>query len=234
MAIAYKIWDFPSVPVKSQLFHVPGAVFDGGFTSGGARISSPEPGGRSVLEMQIALQVKEWSAPLSSWLMSKINGEIFRVRLTRTPQLLRADALGITSGGGGVPWAAEGFYSESTWDNDELWADDVAFYTAGASLEGSTSLVVDLSGFGSPLQPGHVIGHGESCYMINDIDQVGNVATLSITPPLRRPVNVGDLILTEPIFTGTIANGSEIRATYDASNNGHIQLNRIVFNEVVL
>lgn len=233
MAKSYKIWDFPSVPVKSQLFHVPGAVFDGGFTSGGARISSPEPGGRAVLEMQIALQVKEWSAPLSSWLMSKINGEIFRVRLTRTPQLLQASALGVTSGGG-VPWVAEGVYPESTWDNGALWDDDVAFYTAGASLEGSTSLVVDLTGFGSPLQPGHVIGHGESCYMINDIDQVGNVATLSITPPLRRAVKVGDLVLTEPIFTGTIANGSEIRNSYDASNAGHIQLNRIVFQEVVL
>ncbi len=234
MATTYKVWDFPNLPVSKQVFHVPGAVFDGGFTSGGARISSPEPGGRAVLELQLALSVNEFSAPLVSWLMSKTNGEIFRVKLAKTPQILRTDALGIASGGAGIPWAAEGFYSESAWDNDMLWTDDVAFYAAESALEGATVLVVDLTGFDDIIMPGHVIGHGDSCHMVNDLDQLGNIATLSVTPPLRRPVSVGDLILTEPVFIGTISNGSEIRTTYDASNNGHIALNRIVFNEVVL
>ena len=234
MAVTYKIWDFPNLSVSKQVFHVPCAVFDGGFTSGVARISSPEPGGRAVLELQPALSVNEFNAPLVSWLMSKINGEIFRVKLAKTPQIIRADALGIASGGAGVPWAAEGFYADSTWDNDILWTDDVAFYAAESAQEGATVLVVDLTGFDDAIKPGHVIGHGESCYMVNDLDQLGNTATLSVTPPLRRAVSAGDLILTEPVFVGSISNGSEIRATYDASNNGHIQLNRIVFNEVVL
>lgn len=109
MTLEYKIWDFPVVPIEKQLFHVPGAVFEGGFTSGGARIQSAEPGGRSVLEVQVAFQVAEWDFPFSSWIMSKMNGQIFRVPLTKTPQLISNTALngGVdTPGNLGIPWAA--------------------------------------------------------------------------------------------------------------------------------
>ena len=44
----------------------------------------------------------------------------------------------------------------------------------------------------------------------------------------------GDLILLKPYFIGSIANGTELRNTYDAANVGHIQLNRIVFQESIL
>ena len=76
MTIEHKIWNFPNRAVESQLFHVPGEYFNGGLTSGGAKIMSPEPGGFSMLELTPSRQVNEWNSPVSSWLMSKINGEI--------------------------------------------------------------------------------------------------------------------------------------------------------------
>jgi len=233
MTINHKIYDFPNVPVKSQLFHVPGAAYDGGFTSGGARMLSPEPGGRAVLEMQIALQITEWGSPLSSWLMSKINGEIFRIKLTKTPQLIRSSALGLIENAG-IPWAAEGLYSQPAWDNSQLWSNDFAFPVTSVALEGSTSVSIDMMTFGEIFKHGHVIGIHDNSYIILDIEYTDNVANLTVSPPLRRNVNLYDLILTEPYFTGNIANGNEMRVLYEANNVGYIQPNRIIFQEVIV
>lgn len=105
MSINYTIYDFPTLDVRSQLFHAPGQAFEGGFTSGGVRVSAPEPGGRAYLEMELSLQVNEWNSPFASWLMSKINGDIFRVPLVRTPQIVSSVDLDLeTSELFGVPW----------------------------------------------------------------------------------------------------------------------------------
>ncbi len=224
MTIDYKIWEFPDFKIESQLFHVPGSVFDGGMTSGGARIASPEPGGRSVLEMKIAYQIGEWDAPFVSWLMSKTAGNIFRVQLINTPQLSYKESVG------SIPWV-----DGSPWDNDKEWNSD-GFYleTTAAALEGSTSISVDLLAYGEILKHGHVLGHGDNCYIIDEIEYAGTVATITLNPPLRKNVSLGDMIYTRPYFLGTIANGAEMRATYEASKVGGIQTNRIIFNEVIL
>jgi len=69
---------------------------------------------------------------------------------------------------------------------------------------------------------------------IDNVEYVDNVATLTVSPPLRRNINEYDLILTEPYFTGNISNGAELKTLYEASNVGHIQTNRIIFQEVVI
>jgi len=231
--IIYKVWDFPALPVQKQLFHVPGAAYEGGYTSGGARILSPEPGGRAVLEMQLAFQVKEWTIPFTSWLMSKVNGDIFRVKLAKTPQLIMSESLGLV-GNSGIEWAVEGQYSQKVWDNDQLWSNDFAFPLLSSALEGSVTLVVDTLTYGEIFKFGHVIGHADNSYMIDNVEYVDNVATLTVSPPLRRNINEYDLILTEPYFTGNISNGAELKTLYEASNVGHIQTNRIIFQEVVI
>lgn len=233
MTINFKIWDMPPLPVQKQVFHVPGASFDGGFTSGGARVYSPEPGGRSVLEMQFALQVSEWESPWMSWLMSKVNGEIFRIKLTKTPQIVSDASLNvpdIVANVTGVPW----FDSDLPWDDDALWEDEAVIGTNVESLEGSVKLSVDVGTLGSILKHGHVIGHGDNAYMITDIEYTGTIAALTVTPPLRKNVSAGDIILLRPFFIGTISNGVEIRNSYDAGNVGHIQLSRIIFQESIV
>lgn len=228
MTISPKIWPFPSFPISKQLFAASGAAVEAGMTVGGVRMISPEPGGRATLEIQPSLQVGEWDFPLSSWIMSKVNGDIFRIRLAPTPQV--AAARGAT-----VPWNAEGIYPDSPWSNQQEWAGDaVAVFTASA-LAGSITVQIDMTYIGRILQLGHVVGHEDNCYMVDDIAyNDANVATITVNPPLRRNVAADDIALMRPYFLGTISNGEEMRNTYDAENNGNIQLNRIKFHEVIL
>lgn len=171
-----EIFDFPTVPVSKQIFHVPGGAIEGGYTSGAVRILSPEPGGRSVLEMQISMQINEWNSPWSSWIMSKGNGEVFRVRLAPTPQILS-------------PRSASPDWSKGIRETDPrpYNTDMVARFTAVA-LEGSTTLVVDMIGHGDRLRPGHVVGHGDITYMIDKVDfnYSTKQATLKVKPPVRK------------------------------------------------
>lgn len=220
-----RIYQFPTLPISGQLFHVPGAVLAGGLTSGGARIASPEPGGFSMLEIQTSLWVNEWEYPTASWLMSKLNGQVFRVRLAPTPQVAWSQR---RQGNISVPWD-----DELLWSNQEMWGGDFSAVYATAALEGTSEVTIDLTGAGEVLQNGHVIGHGYSCYTIDDIEYDGDIATATLSPPLRQNVAINDQAPLRPWFTGAIGNPSEVRAMYESSNNGHIQLGKIVLNEVI-
>ena len=217
-----RVFNFPTCPVKSQLFHVPGAANEGGYTSGAVRLLSPEPGGRSVLELQIAFQVREWDYPISSWIMSKGNGEIFRVRLAPTPQVLSVR-------GADVLWQPD-----TLWSGDVPWDGDITVRYAAAALEGTTIVQIDMTGYSAVVRPGHVVGHAYDCYFVDEVEYNGAIATLTIKPPLRRDVAVGDSAPFRPWFTGTIGNIGDVRATYDAENVGHIQPGKIVFAESIL
>jgi len=220
--INFKVYDFPTIPISKQLFHVPGAASEGGFTTGGARMLSPEPGGRAVLELQPSLQVREWEYPFASWIMSKVNGQIMKIRLAPTPQVLVAQS-------SGVLWAGD-----VPWSNSQPWAADTIATYVSNSLEGTTVISLNTSGVSGRLKPGHVIGHKSNTYLIDEVEYDGDIATCVITPPLRRNITANDIAFLKPYFTGTISNGSEIRSTYDATNVGHIEIGKIIFNEVIL
>lgn len=224
MTITPRIWPFPTLPVSGMLFHVPGAVVDGGLTTGGARIVSPEPGGFSVLEMQMAMQINEWEYPTASWLMSKLNGQVFRVRLAPTPQVAWSRRRLAEN----VPWDAG-----LLWSNQQEWEGDFSGNFTTAASEGTNELVVDLTGVGQVLQQGHVIGHTNNCYMVDEIEYDGDIATIITNPPLRRDIAVGDAAPLRPWFLGRIGNGTEVRSMYNSSENGNIQLGKIVFNEAI-
>ena len=222
-----RIYEFPTFPIAKQLFHVPGAANEGGFTSGGARMLSPEPGGFSMLEIQPSLQVNEWDFPLSSWLMSKTNGQVLRVRLAPTPQVASARSAG-------VPWGAEGVYPDSPWSNMQNWSGDMTAIYAADALEGSNIVRINMGSLGQLLQPGHVIGAGDVSYKIDEIEYIGTTAIVAVMPPIRKSIGVGDPMYFRSWFLGTIANGADFRTTYDAENNGHIQIGKIVFNEAIM
>ena len=198
------IHDFPTVPVSKQVFHVPGQAADGGFTSGAVRILSPEPGGRSVLQLQIALQVREWEYPESSWLMSMGNGEVFRVRLAPTPQVLSARTQDVL-------WD-----TDLPWSNLQPWEGDITASYAAVSLEVTTTVTVSMTGWGDIIRRGHVIGHGDNCYIVQkvDFDSTTNRAVVTIKPPLRKDVAVGDAVYFRPFFLGTIANVDQVVTPY--------------------
>lgn len=220
MTIDPRVWDFPAIPISKQIFYVPGMVAEGGYTSGGARITSPEPGGFAMLEIQPSWQ-EEWSTPFSSWLMSKTNGQILRVQLAPTPQV-----------------ASSAGRSAMRPDHMDLPVSqgqfDLVSTFAAASLEGSNQVTIEMDGIGQLLAFGHVIGHAYETYLIDEIEYVGTNAVATVMPPLRRDIAIGDPALFRPYFTGQIINGGDIRASYDAENRGMVQPGKIILTEVIV
>lgn len=222
-----EIFDFPVLPGAKQLFHVPGAAMEGGYTAGAVRILSPEPGGRSVLELQTSFSVNEWENPVASWLMSKGNGEVFRIRLTRTPQVITQRS---------IPRASFDAYprDEEQWHAPNPATDLTTLYTATA-LEGENTVKIDMSSLGPILKPGHVFGHGNTTYKVDKITYDANlIATIVCKPPLRKNIAIGNMCLFTPYFLGTIGNIAEVRTTYDAELGGSIQLGKIIFAEAIV
>lgn len=219
-----KVYSFPTFRIESQLFHSPGAGYDGGLTSGGAQFITPEPGGFSVLELQPSLIRTEWTSPLASWIMSKINGQVFRARLAPSPQIAFSKGRGNMME---VPWS-----NGQTWSNQQLWDGDFTARYAADALKGTITLKFDLTGVGPIVLPGHVIGHEGETYLVDEVSYAGDVGTAVITPPLVRDVKVGDNCFLRPWFTGRISNGAEIRAAYD--NMGFVRPGRIVLQQAVV
>lgn len=218
-----KIYQFPTFRIETQLFHAPGAGYDGGLTSGGAQFITPEPGGFGVLEIAPAIIDTEWDAPLASWIMSKISGQVFRVRLAPSPQIAYSRKRGMTA----VPWG-----NGQTWSNQEEWDGDFTGTYAADALKGSVTMSFDLTGVGPIVGPGHVVGHDYETYWIDEISYVGDVATAIVSPPLRRNIAAGDNCYLRPWFTGLISNGADIRSAYN--NMGHVKPGNIVLQEAVL
>lgn len=213
-----KIYQFPTFRIESQLFHVPGAGYDGGLTAGGAQFITPEPGGFGVLEITPALSDTEWVNPAFSWLMSKISGQIMRVRLAATPQ---------------VAWSrARIDHLDWDWVNRDGARNEAVSKFIAPALKGQITASIDVSQFGRLLRPGHVIGHGYDCYLLDEVEYAGNVATLTLSPPLRRDIATNDFCLFTPWFTGRISNGSEVRAAYN--NMGHVKPGKIILQEAVV
>lgn len=218
-----KIYGFPTFRIETQLFHVPGAGYDGGLTAGGAQFITPEPGGFSQLEIAPALIDTEWDAPLASWIMSKISGQVFRVRLAPSPQVAYSKQRGAVS----VPWS-----NGQAWSNQELWDGDFTARFSAGTLKGAIVVTIDLTGVGPILSPGHVIGHQFDAYMIDEITYEGDVATAIVTPPVRRAIAAGDSCYLRPWFTGRISNGESIRSAYNSM--GHVKPGNIVLQEAVV
>lgn len=218
-----KIYQFPTFRIESQLFHSPGAGYDGGLTAGGAQFITPEPGGFAVLELAPALIDTEWDAPLASWIMSKISGQVFRVRLAPSPQIAFSRQRGMTA----VPWS-----NNQTWSNQQNWDGDFTARYAASGLRGSVAVTIDLTGVGPIVGPGHVIGHDYESYLVDEVTYNGDIATAIVTPPLRRDIAPGDNCYLRPWFTGRISNGADIRAAYD--NMGHVKPGNIILQEAVV
>jgi hypothetical protein len=241
------IYDWPSsVVAAKQLFFAGGEAVDGGLTSGGARALSPEPGGRSWLQVEFAYQDNALSDPLVSWLMSKIgNGALFRIPVVRSPQLVPLSALGIAiaeydamrrfglsqevvpSELDGLPWQ-----NGQPWENAMCWAFEPGAVISSAAAEGTTALILDMGDQPNGLQCGHVFGVGGILHKVDMIDYAGSVATVTVIPPLRRDVQAGDFVSFRPsgVFSAVDADG--FRALYEPA--GLIQPGGVKFMEAIL
>ena len=236
MSINYKIYDWPSIiKPTEQLFYSGGQAVEGGFTAGGARIMYPEPGGRAVLELTFDYQQNHSPSPIVSWLITMIrNGNIFRVPIRYSPQLVSRDDLMIDAGLElvGLPWADAGQTDSGPWSNNKNWAYSPAVEASATALEGSTTFQVDFSIVGNVVQLGHLIGHLDYTYLVEDIEYDGSIATITTNTPLRKNVAQGDFITLRPKMLCVARNPETLKGLYNAADL--IKLGSLELLEVIL
>ena len=156
--------------------------------------------------------------------MSKINGQVFRVRLAPSPQVAYSKQRGNMAT---VTWD-----SDLLWSNQEEWDGDFTATFALSALKGTVEIQIDLTGVGPILLPGHVFGHDYDTYLIDEIEYTGDTATVTVTPPFVRDITAGDNCYLRPWFTGRISNGDEMRSAYN--HLGHITPGNIIMHQAVL
>lgn len=230
------VYDWPlSLVPSAQLFHAPGQVFEGGFTSKGAEMVSPEPGGRAYLEMSFNALKTVGDGRLASWLFSKLaTGAIFRVPLRISPQLVGDSDLSLgvaTVPAAGLPWHDD-IGGDLLWDGDIGWGAEVGAPVAGAALEGEVTFLVDMSSLGPVLLPGHVIGYDNRAYMVDAIDYADSgIATITTNPPLRSAVELGEAITFRPFMLVRITDPAGFRQKFDRKV---VTPGGLLFSEVLL
>lgn len=212
--------NFPSFPIRAQLFTVNSFARQGGFTLGGSRVYSPDPSGVARLHMTPSLIRDEPSAPLASWFMSNVSGEVMIVKLnSSTPQIASAKT--------NVTWD-----NNQPWDNNQHWTSETVTESHIASDISDNTLHIVTSELNIPLQKGHLIGHRNNCYLIDKITSIeDNNMTVVVKPPLRSNVGQGDTLHLSPWFTGVVVNPDSIRDAYSAVNMGKVTIPEIQFRE---
>lgn len=219
MSLSYNVYDFPPILRGKQLFHAGGQAFDGGFTSGGARVLTPEPGGRGILNMEFAIQRNCPADPIVSWICSMIaNGNIFRIPISFTPQIVPLSDLSVSGLSEGVPWSEAGMTPEGPWENGQNWASDVLVEAVATALAGTVTLVVDFGSLPLVLRLGHLIGHDDVTYLVEDIEYDGTTATITVNPPLRNTVAQGDLVTFRPKMLAVARNPDSFRGLYEPAD----------------
>jgi len=230
--ISPNIYDWPaSVPFFNGVFHAGGQAHDGGFTTGGVAVLLPEPGGRAFMDVEFRYAPK-CSAAIVSWLISKVkNGTVFRVPVFNSPQLVPAADLGISISKAdqskGLPWS-----NAQSWDNGQNWDFEPVAIASAASLDGTTTIHVDMGLLAKGVSHGHVIGHKDVAYVVDDITYSGSVATITITPPLRQDVVAGDLVTFRPRMRATVSNPENFRSLFERGK--FIRPGGIVFVEAIV
>lgn len=205
-------WRTSLVPLD-QAYRTGGQATAGGMTLGGALVSNPEPGGRGELNMSFSAFTSPQQNLDASWTISQIlNNAIIRVPVFgHTVQLLSSvDAGGATVDDMGIPWD-----NGENWDNGMGWEWNPTVTVTATALKGETSVKVDMSALGEVLGIGHVIGFYEDGYdfahKVMDISyDAGDIATLTISPPLRRDLTLSSEMTFRPKMLVTCSNAREV------------------------
>lgn len=214
MAYTPQVYDWrDSCTPIDQVFRAGGQSVMGGMTLGGFAAESPEIGGRGELVMNFSPFATNAANLDASWTISRImNGAIMRVPLYQTVQLVGSDDLGGPETRG-LTWG-----NGQKWGSGVYWAYRPTAPLTVAALRGTTGFAVDLSEFGPVLRIGHVIGFKSGAYEfaheVSDIYYSGNVATVEITPPLRRDMPVGTGVQFRPKMMVTCRNAAEVMSNF--------------------
>lgn len=236
MTVTPQIFNWrPEVAPINQRFRAGGTSIDGGITTGGVSVQSPEPGGRAELDMDFVTFANESTNREASWTISRIlNGNVMRVPIYYpSVQLVSNTALGITG------------TETLLWNNNLPWANllgweyrpSAAIDTGG--LEGATSFVVTTGGgLQNCIERGHVLGFCIAGYdwahVVLDVsyNSAGDRATCTVEPPLRRDVATTDRVLFRPSMLATCVNARDVAGQF--RDGQFMQLNAARFVEWLL
>ncbi|WP_108482255.1 hypothetical protein [Oceaniglobus ichthyenteri] len=225
-------WRYDCAPID-QVFRAGGTSTPGGMTVGGFATATPEVGGRYEVMMNFAPFAAEAANLNASWTVSRIlNSAIMRVRLYKTVQLVAASAITGADVENGIPWA-----NDEPWANGENWAWSPSSPITNPAGRGAEMFTADLSDIGPVLKIGHVIGFQSGGYdfahTIMDIEYDGaDVATVTVSPPLRRGLTTDDRLLYRPAVMVTCINAREVAGNF--ASGRHMQFGSAQFVEALL
>lgn len=227
-------WRSSLVPLD-QTYRAGGQATAGGITLGGALISNPEPGGRAELNMSFSTFTSEAQNLDASWTISQIlNNAIIRIPVFGyTVQTVSSvDAGGTPLDEMGIPWD-----NGENWDNGMGWEWNPTAPVNAAALKGEASVTVDMSALGEVLLIGHVIGFKVDGYdfahKVMDISyDAGDIATLTISPPLRRDLTTSDEMTFRPKMLVTCSNAREVSGLF--SRGRHMAFSAAQFVEALV
>ena len=206
----------PEVEPINQVFIAGGTSIDGGITTGGISVQSPEPGGRAELRMDFVQFANESTNLEASWTISRIlNGNVMRVPLySPSVQLISNETLGIT-GTEEILWA-NGF----PWANGLGWASRPGAPITTGGDEGDTTFTADTTGILNSIQRGHVLGfciggYDWACIVMDvSYNASGTRASCTVEPPLRRAVTTSDRVLFRPKMLVTCVNARDVAGNF--------------------
>lgn len=196
-------WPLSVAPID-QLFMAGGVSVSGGMTLGGVATENPEPGGRAMLSFSFATMVTVEANVAASWLASQSkNGAVFSVPIYDCAQLVPASVI--------FGAAADNFtevYNQYSEIPERRW--EPFLPVTAAALAGSETVVANVAELGRVLLAGHVIGFRSGAYdfahVVTDITyDAGNVATIKVSPPLRRDLAIADKLHLRPRMIGAIS-----------------------------
>jgi hypothetical protein len=205
-------WPVDVAPID-QLFRAGGLSIAGGMTLGGAATENPEPGGRAELMFNFAVLALPEANKAMSWLASRMmNGAVLSVPIYNSVQLVpEVEIFGA---------AADNFVDTT----DQYSAIPVRRWepfvpVTAVALAGVETLTADLSELGRVLNEGHVIGFRSGAYdfahIVTEITyDVANVATIKVSPPLRRGLAISDKLHLRPKMLVRCTNASEVATTF--------------------
>ena len=101
-----------------------------------------------------------------------------------------------------------------------------------AALEGATKVIADFGDLQPNLGHGHAIGLAGTTYGVDDIEYSGSLATITVTPPLRKDVAAGDFLSFRPVMHAVCSDPSAFKSMFDVS--GVIRPGSITFVEALI
>ena len=193
-------------------------------------IESPEPGGRAELHMTFAPFATEKANKDASWTISRMmGGDIFRIPLYETVQLVSGASLSAPSGG--LTWS-----NGQKWSNGQFWAWKPVAEVNASALKGASQVQVDVGSSGEVIELGHVVGFKDGSYdfshVVMDVSYSGTVATLTLEPPLRRAVTTATSMQFRPSMLVQCVNAPEVMGRFRSGR--HMAFNAALFVEALV